>query len=422
MGPTTAADRVSLIHRAWRLLPANARVRFIRRAGAWLAPTIEPGTPMASAGIAVGGEFSNASGMGESARIIQQALSVIDVPNWSIDTGSPWHLGKIRPAASVLEAIPRHAPLMLHVNAPMLPLVMCRLPRTMLQQRRVVGFWNWELPVVSRDWIIGARFVHEVWVASRFTAAALEPVLPGRVRVVPYPLALVPPRPSALDRAAFGLPDGAVVILVSFNLASSMARKNPMAAIAAFRAAFGGRPDRILLMKVGHPHHFPTEFAKLAAAATGPNIRLETWNLSTADNHALIAAADIVLSLHRSEGFGLVPAEAMLLGKPVIATAWSGNIDFMDADSAALVGYRLVPARDPRGTYDIADAVWAEPDVAEAVAHLQRLADDAAARRELGARARLAAHARLGSEPLAAAVRALGIHHPGESAMDKVTA
>jgi glycosyltransferase involved in cell wall biosynthesis len=218
------------------------------------------------------------------------------------------------------------------------------------------------------------------------------------------------------------LPDGAVVILVSFNLASSMARKNPMAAIAAFRAAFGDRPDRILLMKVGHPHHFPTEFAKLAAAATGPNIRLETWNLSTADNHALIAAADIVLSLHRSEGFGLVPAEAMLLGKPVIATAWSGNIDFMDADSAALVGYRLVPARDPRGTYDIADAVWAEPDVAEAVAHLQRLADDAAARRELGARARLAAHARLGSEPLAAAVRALGIHHPGESAMDKVTA
>jgi glycosyltransferase involved in cell wall biosynthesis len=311
---------------------------------------------------------------------------------------------------------------MLHVNAPMLPLVMCRLPRAMLQQRRVVGFWNWELPVVSRDWIIGARFVHEVWVASRFTAAALEPVLPGRVRVVPYPLALVPPRPSALDRAAFGLPDGAVVILVSFNLASSMARKNPMAAIAAFRAAFGDRPDRILLMKVGHPHHFPTEFAKLAAAATGPNIRLETWNLSTADNHALIAAADIVLSLHRSEGFGLVPAEAMLLGKPVIATAWSGNIDFMDADSAALVGYRLVPARDPRGTYDIADAVWAEPDVAEAVAHLQRLADDAAARRELGARARLAAHARLGSEPLAAAVRALGIHHPGESAMDKVTA
>jgi hypothetical protein len=291
MGPTTAADRVSLIHRAWRLLPANARVRFIRRAGAWLAPTIEPGIPMASAGIAVGGEFSNASGMGESARLMHQALTIIGVPNWSIDTGSPWHLGKIRPAASVLDAIPRQAPLMLHVNAPMLPLVMCRLPRTIVQQRRIIGFWNWELPVVSHDWIIGARFVHAAWVASRFTAAALEPVLPGRVRVVPYPLALVPPRPSALDRAAFGLPDGAVVILVSFNLASSMARKNPMAAIAAFRVAFGDRPDRILLMKVGHPHHFPAEFARLAASATGPNIRLETWNLSTADNHALIAAA-----------------------------------------------------------------------------------------------------------------------------------
>ena len=409
MGPTTAADRVSLIHRAWRLLPANARVRFIRRAGAWLAPTIEPGMPMVSRGIAVGGEFSNASGMGESARLIQQALTVIGVPNWSIDTGSPWHLGKIRPTASVQQAIPRHAPLMLHVNAPMLPLVMCRMPRAMLRTRRIVGFWNWELPVVSHDWIIGARFVHEIWVPSRFTAAALEPVLPGRIRVVPYPLALVPPRPSALDRAAFGLPDSAVVILVSFNLASSMTRKNPLAAIAAFRAAFGDRPDRILLMKVGHPHHFPADFARLVEAAAGPNIRLETWNLSTADNHALIAASDIVLSLHRCEGFGLVPAEAMLLAKPVIATAWSGNVDFMDADNAALVGYRLVPARDPRGIYDIRNAVWAEPDLADAVTHLQRLADDATARHDLGARAQVAARARLGPAPLADAVRALGI-------------
>jgi glycosyltransferase involved in cell wall biosynthesis len=404
-----AIERISLMHRAWRLLPANARGRMIRRAGAWLAPPIEPGMPATGEGVAIGGEFANASGLGESARLIEHALESMGVPNWAIDTGSAWHLGKIRPDPATLESIPERAPLLLHVNGSMLPLIMCRLPRPLVRKRRIIGFWFWELPVVPHDWIIGARFVHQVWAPSRFTAAAFDPILPGRVRIVPLPLALQPPRPSPLGRADFGWPADAVVVLVSFNLASSVSRKNPMAAIAAFRAAFGERKDRILVLKVGHPHHFPAEFAELARAADAPNIRLETRNLPTADNHALIAAADIVLSLHRSEGFGLVPAEAMLLGKPVIATAWSGNMDFMDASSSALVGYRLVPARDPRGTYDVADAVWAEPDLADAVGHLRRLADDAAARTELGARARSAAHARLGSERLAEALHAIGI-------------
>jgi glycosyltransferase involved in cell wall biosynthesis len=141
------------------------------------------------------------------------------------------------------------------------------------------------------------------------------------------------------------------------------------------------------------------------------NIRLETRTLPTADLHALTASCDIVLSLHRSEGFGLVPAEAMLLGKPVVATGWSGNMAFMDASSAALVGYRLVPAEDPRHVYE--GASWAEPDQADAVAHLRRLADDAGARAALGARAREAAFARLGVDPLAAALRGLGLQAGG---------
>jgi glycosyltransferase involved in cell wall biosynthesis len=120
-----------------------------------------------------------------------------------------------------------------------------------------------------------------------------------------------------------------------------------------------------------------------------------------------MAASDIVLSLHRSEGFGLVPAEAMLLGKPVIATGWSGNMDFMDATSAALVGYRLVPTEDPRQVYH--GASWAEPDQRDAVAHLRRLADDAAERRALGCRARAMATDRLGAGPLADALRAIGL-------------
>ena len=250
--------------------------------------------------------------------------------------------------------------------------------------------------------------MHDVWVPSEFVAQAVEPLVPGRVRVVPWPLALVRPEPTRLDRQAFGLPADAVVVLTAFNLASSFERKNPLAAIAAFRAAFGDRPDRILLLKIGNHSHFPADFDRIAAAAAAsPNIRLETRTLPSSDMHALMAACDIVLSLHRSEGFGLVPAEAMLLGKPVIATGWSGNMSFMDDDNAALVGWRLVPAEDPRDVYT--GACWAEPDQADAVAHLRRLADDPALRASLGARARQAAGVRLGTAALTDALAELGL-------------
>jgi glycosyltransferase involved in cell wall biosynthesis len=230
-------------------------------------------------------------------------------------------------------------------------------------------------------------------------------LLPNRVRVVPPPLAVVPPAASRLDRAAFGLPRDAVVVLVSFNLASSFARKNPFAAVAAFRCAFGDRPDRILLLKVSHPDHAPADFARLAQMAQAPNIRIDTRTLPPDDRHALTACADIVLSLHRGEGFGLVLAEAMLLGKPVIATGWSGNTDFMDGRNAALVGYRLVPARDDRSVYR---GLWAEPDVAEAASLLRALADDPDRRRGLGERARTSALVRLDGRELVAALGGLG--------------
>jgi glycosyltransferase involved in cell wall biosynthesis len=366
--------------------------------------------PLAATGIAIAGEFSRASGLGEGARLLQRGLQQAGVPNWTIDVGSllPAHTPDF-PVTS--ERPPSGAPLILHVNPPLLPLVLFRLPRYLVRGRRIIGYWLWELPTVPSDWHAGARFVHEVWVPSAFVADAVEPLLPGRIRTVPFPLAVARPQPSALDRAAFGLPQDAVVVLVSFNLASSFERKNPLAAITAFRTAFGDRADRILLLKVGNREHAPDDFARIVAATGGaPNIRLETRTFPSGDLHALTAASDIVMSLHRSEGFGLVLAEAMLLGKPVIATGWSGNMAFMDADSAALVDYRLVATDDPRQVYT--GASWAEVDQASAVQQLRRLADDAAARAALGAKGQGTATARLGIAPLVTALRDIGLQTP----------
>ncbi len=407
------ASALHPLHRLWRILPAASRRRLLTRGTAMLAPRPDRPLPpvVPERGMIVGGEIGRASGLGEAARLMLAGLASIGVPGHPLAAGLrvPGDAAEDpRGQAGDPAALPPDLPLLLHVNPPLLPAALLRLPRRLLRGRRVIGHWAWELPVVPQDWWRGAGFVHEVWAPSRFTAAALEPLMPGRVRVVPYPVAVSPPLPSGLGRPDFGLPEDALLTLVSFSLASSFERKNPLAAIAAHQVAFGDRADRVLLLKTGPADHHAGDMLRLRAAASGcANIRFETRVLSRADSHALTACADIVLSLHRSEGFGLVPAEAMLLGRAVVSTDWSATAEFLDAGCAMPVPYRLVAARDPRGVFEAPGAVWADADVDAAAAALRALADDPQRRAALGARARTAARSRLGAGPLRDALEAL---------------
>jgi glycosyltransferase involved in cell wall biosynthesis len=397
------ADQLSVAHRLWRLLPPTARRAALLRAATLLAPKPDAAAPQASRGMVVAGEFSQATGMGEAARQYATGCAAAGFlcAQYGLRAG-----GKGDAAA-----LPKDAALLLAVNAPSIPLMLAREPKALLAGRRVIGAWAWELPVLPPAWAVGARYVHEAWACSAFTAAALESVLPGRVRVVPYPLAMHPLSPTEGGRADFGLAPDALVVAVVFGLGSSFTRKNPLAAIAAFQQAFGCKADRVLVVKMTGAAAFPAEAAAVQAAAGGAeNIKIFTGDWPAAQVEGLIACAEILLSLHRAEGFGLVPAQAMLRGIPVVATGWSGNLQFMDADSAALADSRLVAMRDPTGVYgNIPGAVWAEPDVAHAAALLRQLAEDPAARLALGARGRAKARAALGGAEMRAALAANGI-------------
>jgi glycosyltransferase involved in cell wall biosynthesis len=202
---------------------------------------------------------------------------------------------------------------------------------------------------------------------------------------MPYPVSVAPS--ARASRAAFDLPEDRFLFLVSYDMLSVQERKNPLGAIEAFHRAFP-RDDRAgLVVKVNHGSHAPDEMARLRdALGRCQGAMLVDRTMSHQQAIDLHAVCDAYLSLHRSEGFGLNIAEAMLLGKPVVATGWSGNADFMTAGNSCPVNYHLVRLEQDFGPYRQGHH-WADPDLDHAAYYMRRLVDDDAFRREIGERA-----------------------------------
>jgi glycosyltransferase involved in cell wall biosynthesis len=290
--------------------------------------------------------------------------------------------------------------LVVHINGPYLPYALSSIGRALLKHRRIIGYWAWELPSLPSTWSTGIGFAHEIWVPSRFVRDAVSKLSKLPVHVVPH--ALAASHASSLQRSDFGLPERVLLILNIFNFGSNISRKNPLAAVAAFKKAFGDSERHVLVLKVVDRGIAPAERRRLNDAIAGAsNIRIIDRVMSRQEVADLIATAEIVISMHRSEGFGLVLAEAMRLGKPVIATAWSGNTDFMTEHNSAPVSYRLVPASDPQETYNFSDQLWAEPDVDHAASWLRQLAENSDMRERMGKAASFDIVARLAPQKVA---------------------
>jgi glycosyltransferase involved in cell wall biosynthesis len=232
-----------------------------------------------------------------------------------------------------------------------------------------IGYWAWELPDPPQDWRDCDQIIDEVWTPSRFSRDSLNRLLRKPIEVVPHYLPIQARRQRSRDRP--------FTVLAMADTRSSLTRKNPAGAVAAFCAAFGESPDARLLLKLTGPDDAIAAFtASLGALALQSNIEILRGYLDDVGLVALYGRADALLSLHRAEGFGLPMLEALARGIPVVATAWSGNTDFTGPGNSVEVPHRLVPVVDPAAIYS--GSSWAEPDVAAAAAGLRRLAEDAA--------------------------------------------
>jgi glycosyltransferase involved in cell wall biosynthesis len=252
-----------------------------------------------------------------------------------------------------------------------------------------IGYFAWELPDFPDAWLPSFDHFDEIWCPSDFTAAAVREKSPLPVLTFPHAIAFAaPPEPPEELRRRFGLPPGKFLALTLFDLNSYAARKNPRGAIAAFRGAGLDPRTAGLVVKVHNFAGNEADFAALEAELRQlPGAILLTATLSRADLYALEAACDCLLSLHRSEGFGLAVAECMHLGKPVISTDWSATAEFVTPANGCPVPARLVTLEATHGPY-ARGGTWADPDVAAAAAHLRHLAGDPALAARLGAAAR----------------------------------
>jgi glycosyltransferase involved in cell wall biosynthesis len=334
-------------------------------------------------GLNVAGYLSTESGMGEAARASIRSIQAAGLPFVLTNVESKLRNQDLT-FTTFTDANP-HPFNLVHLNGDNMAAFAAARGKAYFRDRYTIGYWFWELSRWRDDWMDGFNHVDEVWVASEFTRACLADVSPLPVTVVPLPFVL--PDPPSLGRAHFGLPDPSTLFLLTFDVSSQTERKNPLGAIRAFRRAALPRGSAALVLKFTNAEYDRDAVRRFHEEAEGLDVIMLDGYMSRPELTALMNACDCCLSLHRSEGFGMTIGEAMLLGKPAIATNYSGNVDFMTDENSYLVDYRTVPLTRDYGPY-MRGNVWAEPDLAQAGRFMRDVALNPAAAREKGRIAR----------------------------------
>ncbi len=318
------------------------------------------------------GYFRSELGVGEAARQVVSALDAHDVPLLPVHgrTIPPNRQGHGFAHLDLTDA--RFPVNLICMNADALDEFAAQAGPEFFRSRYSIGLWFWEVERFPARWLTAFDHLDELWLASEHTVRAISPLSPVPVRKITLPVEMPPVVPLA--RPELNLPEG-FLFLFSFDHHSVFERKNPLAVIDAFKRAFEPDDGAVLAIKSINAASAPQDHQRLLDSAAGrPDVHIIDGYLTAVAKNSMVAACDCYVSLHRAEGFGLTMAEAMAVGKPVIATGYSGNLDFMTSANSFLVKHRMVAIGPDAAPYP-AEGEWAQPDV-EHAAHLMRKAFD----------------------------------------------
>jgi glycosyltransferase involved in cell wall biosynthesis len=375
-------------------LTGDPRLRAPRRVPARPEPRTE-------LGVNVAGYAHSEKGVGEAMRSELRNLDAAGIPyvvNNFVDQFSDNREADVDTT--------RHNPYpinLVHVNADQVEHFAATNGVSYFQGRYNIGHWVWELSRFPDAWQRSFDYFDEIWVPTAFSQDAVARNAP--VPVVRIPYSLSPRAPTTLARGHFGWPSDRYVFLFIFDFSSYLDRKNPLGLLRAFREAFTPADDVLLVLKCVHPEIAPQAWEQFCEAAHVPNVMIMSEVLPREEIDAMVQLADCYVSLHRSEGFGLTMGEAMSHGKPVIATGYSGNMDFMTAANSLAVRHRLIEIDRDHGPYK-RGMVWADPDLDHAAELMRWVQANRERARALGERARADIRAQLAPATVGAQVRA----------------
>lgn len=317
------------------------------------------------------GFFSANLGQGEAARLELVRMRQEGREVFGVDISPAFGLCDLPLPEGV---IPREqasctGPLILHCNAPETGRALQYLGKKLTTNRHITGYWAWELEVPPFDWERAYKYVDALWVLSKYSVKAFcDAPVPVTVRSLLVPI--LPDAGHSLADLGFSQGRDKIAFLCMADARSDLVRKNIVGTIQAFDKACTQDSRAVLLVKLHHTECGGAELQKVRElCAACEHVYLLENAYSTAERNSLLHRVDAVISLHRAEGYGLMLAEALALGKKIVATKYSGPLDFLDEHNSLLVDYSMIPVKADTPNYGhYTYAEWAEPDL-ETAAH-----------------------------------------------------
>jgi glycosyltransferase involved in cell wall biosynthesis len=335
-------------------------------------------------GVNVAGYLTAASGVGQAARgyiealkTCQSAIALLDFSSQTCSHQEDLDLGEM----SAFNPYPVN---LICINADQIFPFVNSVGTGYFEQKYNIGLWAWELPDFPSEWWSHFAYFNEIWVGSNFMYESIVKHSP--IPVVSVPHVVKVERDRDYSKADFDLCEEEFTFLFSFDFLSVFQRKNPLAVVEAFKKAFQpDEPVRLVLKCIGGERDLEN-LGILKDAIAQHRITLFDRYLSREEKYGLLGACDCYASLHRSEGFGLTIAEAMYLEKPVIATGWSGNMDFMTVNNSYPVEYELKELQEDYGPYKKGET-WAEPNIDRAAQLMRQVYEQPTEARQKAQRA-----------------------------------